>query len=176
MPGMHQYEVVGRMKPSEKKPLTQVFRMRVFAANEVVARSRFWYYMAGLRRVKRSNGEVLSTREIFEKRPTSINNYGFYLRYDSRSGTHNMYREYRALSLNDAVDKMYSEMASRHRARRSSVQIVRTTVLNASQCKREGVKMFHDNGINFKLFHRISRASHPRHRATFKAHRPTTFF
>ncbi len=40
----------------------------------------------------------------------------------SRSGTHNMYREVRDTSLNGAIDKMYNEMAGKHRARRSVVQ------------------------------------------------------
>ena len=35
--------------------------------------------------------------------PTKIKNIGVWLRYDSRSGTHNMYREYRELTVSAAV-------------------------------------------------------------------------
>ena len=35
-----------------------------------------------------------------------IKNYGITIRYNSRSGTHNMYKEYRSVSLCDAVDQM----------------------------------------------------------------------
>ena len=53
------------------------------------------------------------------------------LRYDSRSGTHNMYREYRELSKADAVTACYSEMASRHRVRSRSLQIVSVDAIQA---------------------------------------------
>lgn len=42
--------------------------------------------------------------QIFEKRPEQIKNYGIWIRYDSRSGTHNMYKEYRAMSRVEAVE------------------------------------------------------------------------
>ena len=35
-----------------------------------------------------------------------MKNYGIWLRYDSRSGTHNMYKEYRDVSLDGAVQQM----------------------------------------------------------------------
>ena len=41
--------------------------------------------------------------QIFEKKPEQIKNFGIWLRYDSRSGTHNMYREYRDLTTGGAV-------------------------------------------------------------------------
>ena len=41
--------------------------------------------------------------QIFEKKPLRIKNFGVWLRYDSRSGTHNMYREYRDLTVASAV-------------------------------------------------------------------------
>merc|ERR1719253_2127981 len=112
MSSIHQYEVVGREKPNEKHPCPKVFRMKIFAPNTVVATSRFWYYISLLRSVKRTNGEIIKVSEIFEKNPNHIKNFGMWLRYDSRSGTHNMYKEYRDLTLNGAVAQMYSELAS----------------------------------------------------------------
>ena len=41
--------------------------------------------------------------QIFEKKPLQIKNFGVWLRYDSRSGSHNMYREYRDMSVSAAV-------------------------------------------------------------------------
>lgn len=35
-----------------------------------------------------------------------MKNYGIWLRYNSRSGTHNMYKEFRALTLCEAVNKL----------------------------------------------------------------------
>ena len=41
--------------------------------------------------------------QILDKSPQKIKNVGIWLRYDSRSGTHNMYREYRDLTVAGAV-------------------------------------------------------------------------
>lgn len=61
--------------------------------------------------------------QISEKKPLVVKNFGIWLRYDSRSGTHNMYKEYRELSRADAVHACYQDMAARHRARFRSVQV-----------------------------------------------------
>jgi large subunit ribosomal protein L18Ae len=167
------FEITGRMKDD---PKAKIYRMKIFSANSVVARSRFWYYISLMKRVKRANGEIISVHEIFEKNANYIKNFGMWIRYDSRSGTHNMYKEYRATSLNSAVEKMYSELASRHRARKSSVQIVRTAVVKAKDCKRANTLQFHDSKIQFRLMHRIPRPQSKEFRKTFKATKPTTFF
>lgn len=44
--------------------------------------------------------------QIREKKSLHVKNYGIWLRYNSRSGTHNMYKEFRALTLCDAVNKL----------------------------------------------------------------------
>ena len=41
--------------------------------------------------------------QIYEKKPLGIKNFGVWLRYDSRSGSHNMYREYRDLTVAAAI-------------------------------------------------------------------------
>merc|ERR1712071_102093 len=109
---------------------------KLIADNSVVARSRFWYYMSLMKKVKRANGEICSVKEIFEKKPGFVKNFGMWLRYDSRSGTHNMYKEYRDTTLNGAVEKMYAEMSGLHRARKSTIQAIRTAVVAAKDCKR----------------------------------------
>lgn len=38
--------------------------MRLFAPNEVVAKSRFWYFLKKLRKVKKSAGEIVSLNEV----------------------------------------------------------------------------------------------------------------
>ena len=61
--------------------------------------------------------------KIHERRPTKVKNFGIWIRYDSRSGTHNMYKEYREMSRTEAVDALYQDMAARHRARFRSVHV-----------------------------------------------------
>lgn len=115
--------------------------MRIFAPNTVVAKSRFWYFLMKLRKVKKANGEIVSLNvvskycihkslsetdgnsKIHEKHPLKVKNFGIWLRYDSRSGTHNMYKEYREMSRTDAVEALYQDMAARHRSRFRSIHV-----------------------------------------------------
>lgn len=68
-------------------------------------------------------GRGVLLAQIHEKRPTKVKNFGIWIRYDSRSGTHNMYKEYRAMSRAEAVDSLYQDMAARHRSRFRSIQV-----------------------------------------------------
>lgn len=61
--------------------------------------------------------------QIHEKRPQKVKNFGIWIRYDSRSGTHNMYKEYREMSRTEAVEALYQDMAARHRARFRSIHV-----------------------------------------------------
>jgi large subunit ribosomal protein L18Ae len=66
---------------------------------------------------------LLTFIQIHEKRPQKVKNFGIWIRYDSRSGTHNMYKEYREMSRTDAVDALYQDMAARHRSRFRSIHV-----------------------------------------------------
>ena len=118
-----EYQVVGRHLPTDAQPTPKLYRMRIFAANEVVAKSRFWYFLRKLKKVKKANGEIIGVNVISERRPLRVKNFGIWLRYDSRSGTHNMYKEFRELSRADAVHSLYQDMAARHRARFRSIHV-----------------------------------------------------
>ena len=82
----------------------------------VLAKSRFWYFMKKINKAKKSGGELLAVNELFDRAPTKAKNYGIWLRYESRTDTHNMYKEFRDVTINGAVSQLYSEMAGRHRA------------------------------------------------------------
>merc|ERR1711898_43631 len=129
-----QYEVIGRHVPTERDPAPKAYRIKLFTKNETQARSRFWYFIRRLVKMKKANAEILSIREIYEKKPEKVSKYGIWLRYDSRSGTTNMYKEYTALTQNDAVQAMYQEMAGRHRARFSSIHIIKCVEIEAKNC------------------------------------------
>ena len=117
-----------------------------------------------------------------------VKNFGIWLRYDSRSGTHNMYKEFRELSRADAVKALYQDMAARHRARFRSIQvhiistssytlcliflqILRVVEIEKSEdVRRPYIKQLLTPGLKFPLPHRVSKA-----RSTFVASRPSTF-
>lgn len=103
---MKLFQVVGRKAPTATDPNPSAYRMKLFAGNEVLARSRFWYFMHQMRKMKKTTGEILDVNEITEKNTRYVKNYGFWLKYNSRSGVHNMYREYRDTSLNAAIDTL----------------------------------------------------------------------
>lgn len=152
------------------------------------------YFLHQLHKLKKSTGEILSVNHIREKNSNIVKNYGITLRYNSRSGTHNMYKEYRDTSLTGAVEAMYADLAGRHRARFSSIQIVDTKVVKAGvrasrkynpeidggeapeAVVRDSTKQFAARNVRFPLPHRIQRAPLKSLRTTYAAKRPTTFF
>ena len=56
--------VVGRALPTEKDPKPSLFKMTIFAPNVVVAKSRFWYFVSQLKKLKKANGEVVDIKEV----------------------------------------------------------------------------------------------------------------
>eukprot|EP00887_Chlorella_sp_A99_P001857 scaffold19.g1857.t1 len=168
----HQYQVVGRHLPSEKDPEPTIYRMKMWAQDPTRAKSKFWYFLRKLRKVKKANGQILAINEIFERHPTTVKNYGIWVRYQSRTGVHNAYKEYRDTTLNGAVEQLYQEMGSRHRVRAASLQIIKTATLVAAQCKRPNILQFHDSKIRFPLTRKVARPSDPTRKTLYKASRP----
>jgi large subunit ribosomal protein L18Ae len=147
---LHEYQVSGRKLPSTSEPSPQLYKMRIFASNEIVAKSRFWYFLSKLKKIKRTAGEIVAFNEVLEKKPLKVKNFGVWLRYDSRSGTHNMYKEFRAMSRSEAVQSccirdgcfmmlimmIDMDMAARHRARFRSIHIIKVSELTTAQVRR----------------------------------------
>lgn len=50
--------------PTDANPTPKLFRMRIFAPNNIVAKSRFWYFLAKLRKIKKANGEIVSLNVV----------------------------------------------------------------------------------------------------------------
>lgn len=178
MTWLHQYHVVGRMVPgksgTKENEETTVFRMRIFAPNQVIAKSRFWYFLRKLKRVKKANGEILAVNEIHEKDISTVKNIGVWLRYKSRSDTANMYKEYRNVSITGAVEQMYMEMSGRHRARWSSIQVLKVKEIAEEDVRRPNTLQFLTPDLKFPLPHTRPRASTKNRRAMYLGYRPTT--
>ncbi|KAJ5929014.1 60S ribosomal protein L20-B [Penicillium verhagenii] len=167
-----EYQVIGRHLPTEANPTPKLYRMRIFAPNTVVAKSRFWYFLAQLRKLKKSNGEIVSLNVIAEKRPLKVKNFGIWLRYDSRSGTHNMYKEFREMSRTDAVDALYQDMAARHRARFGSIHVLKVVeITDNDSIRRPYIKQLLGKNVSFPLPHRSANPG----KKLFAYSRPSTF-
>jgi len=89
-----------------------------------------------------------------------------------------MYKEYSALTQNDAVAEMYQEMAGRHRARFSSIHIIKVVELMGdlkTKVLRATNKQFLDSKIAFPLPHRQPTVNKKGNKKKVLANRPTTF-
>ncbi|KAJ8055301.1 60S ribosomal protein L20 [Yarrowia lipolytica] len=169
---LNEYQVIGRKLPTEAAPEQKLYRMRIFAPNEVVAKSRFWYFLTQLKKVKKSTGEIVAINKISEKTPTKVKNFGIWIRYDSRSGTHNMYKEYRDVSRTNAVEMLYQDMAARHRSRFRSIHVLKVVELESEEdVKRQYVKQLLAPDLKFPLPHRVQKS-----RNIFASKRPSTFY
>lgn len=172
---LRQFLVAGRKLPSESDPNPIIYRMRIFANDEIRAKSRFWYFARRLNKIKTAHGEIVSVEEITEKKTDHVKTYGITIRYETRNGITNMYREYRDTSLCGAVGRMYQDMAGRHRARAETIHIIQTVALNvASKVKRSNTLQFYNSKIRFPLLHETVRAPNKALRSTFVSARPLT--
>ena len=113
--------------------------------------------------------------EIFERRPNHVKTFGIVLRYQSRTGNHNMYKEYRDVSLNGAVSQLHAEMAGNHRASPDTISIIITAVLNKKKEIRRPRSLQFRGSIKFPILRTTTRASHRRYHSVFRATRPNTF-
>mmetsp|Transcript_6881 Transcript_6881/g.8917 ORF Transcript_6881/g.8917 Transcript_6881/m.8917 type:complete len:184 (-) Transcript_6881:231-782(-) len=176
---MKQFQVVGRHMANVEHPNPEAYRMIIFAPNPVIAKSKFWYYMHQFRKMKKTTGEILDCVELVEKDSQSVKNYGIWLRYDSRSGTHNMYREFRDVKLTGAVSQLYDEMAGRHRTRPRSIRIIRTSIVADEDLKRLNPMQYVGDDVKFPLPHRVAsgkRGQKALSARTYTKNRPTTYF
>ncbi|KAL6077806.1 hypothetical protein STEG23_020798 [Scotinomys teguina] len=123
-----------------------LYRMLIFALNHVGAKSGFWYFEWHLKK----DEEVIGGDSIqFEKSPLRVKIFSIWLRHDSRSGTHNMYREYQDLTTAGTVTQCYRDMSTRHRAHTHSIQIMKVEEIAVGKRHPPAVK------IKFPLPHHV---------------------
>jgi len=170
---IRQFWVVGRESPSEENKDPTCYRIRVFAKNTVIARSKFWYEMKRQNKVRKCQGEIVSVSEIFERKANSVKNYGIVLKYLTRTGVVNMYKEYRDNTLCGAVSQMYNEMAGRHSAKGENIFIIKTVVQPPSSVVRDKTRQFNKKTLKYPKFTTQKRAPTPSHGSIFTAKRPT---
>ncbi|XP_045699884.1 60S ribosomal protein L18a-like [Phyllostomus hastatus] len=170
---LREYEVVGCCLPTPKCCTPPLCRTLIFAPNHVIAKSRFWYFVSQLKKMKKSSGEIVYCGNVFEKSPLRVNNFGIWLHYP-RSRTCNMYLEYRDLTNSGTITQGYQDMGARHCACANSIQIMMVEEIAASKCRQPSVKHFPDSKIKFPLFHCV--LLHCQHKPCFTTNWPNTFF
>jgi len=85
-----------------------------------------------------------------------------------------MYKEYREMSRTEAVDRLYQDMAARHRSRFRSIHILKVVEIEkADDIRRPYIKQLLTKDLKFPLPHRINKSATKK---VFAANRPSTFF
>ena len=173
-----QFLVFGRALPTEKTPNPAVIVVKVIAPNEAVARSRFWKLNKRDHKLKRSHGEVLKIQEVHEKTKTITKNFGVFLKYRSHTGVHNMFKEYRDVSMRGAIDQMYNEIAGNYKASSERVDIIKTVELNKEELKIRNPRCLQwvdTESIQYPLWRKTARPTHSKYSSHFAKRRPVVF-
>merc|ERR1711907_333485 len=102
-----------------------------------------------------------------------MGNYGIVLKYLTRTGIVNMYKEYRDNTLCGAVSQMYNEMAGRHSAPSESIHIIKTLIQPDSKVLRPQIVQYTKAGLSYPKFTTLKRAPTASHKSVFTATRPT---
>ena len=153
-PHLKHYQVVGRATPTEAEPNPTVYKFEVFAPNFVVAKSKFWTLMRDKHKVKAPKGDVLSCK-VVKDRKIAARNYSVDIAYYSQAcGYTQMTKEFRDVSRAGAVSQAYNDLASKHRARYQSIDVLGVKSIEGSTCRRPFVAQFNDPKLKFPLFHR----------------------
>merc|ERR1711937_410400 len=171
----NEYQIMGRLNSNLTNISPAVHRMKIWASDLFQARSKFWFFMRKICGIHKNKGYIISCYQIFERKPTISKNYGLWISYASRTGNHNAYKEYRDLTLTGAVQQLYSEMASRHRTKSESIQLIKTAVISARKCKRSITMYYNANTIDIPLIRKLFRPSRKLHKRFFKKNRPSVF-
>merc|ERR1711904_429525 len=143
--GIQCFEVMGRARPSAKVASPPVFKMNIYAPNQIVARSRFWYFLKRMKKIKHANGVLVSCKPVEESLEQNVENYAVWARFDSRTGTHNVYKEFRDISCTGAVGQAIQALNGNHRAKTATIQIMGVMKIDSSQVRSKMIKDIHEN-------------------------------
>jgi large subunit ribosomal protein L18Ae len=80
-----------------------------------------------------------------------------------------------AIIININLPTTDQDMASRHRARFRSIQVISVAEVKGEAIRRQYIKQLLEPGLKFPLPHRIQRAPSRRFKSVFSGQRPTTF-
>ena len=73
---LKEFEIIGRALPTEKNSSPPLYKMRIFAPDEVIGKSKYWYFVSRLKKIKKSTGEIVSCRRVCIIHTNSLNYMG----------------------------------------------------------------------------------------------------
>ena len=69
---LKEFKIIGRRVPTAKVQKPPLFRMRIFAPDVVSAKSRFWYFMALHKKLKKTVGEIVACSRVRIKKTSLL--------------------------------------------------------------------------------------------------------
>ena len=173
-----QFYVYGRVSPSECNPEPEITVIKVIAKNSAFAKSKFWKIMRTQNKIKKSSGEILKIQELFNSGKINSQNFGIYLKYQSHVGKQNMFKEFRAVSVQDAVDQLYNEMGGNYKVSRDRIDIVKVVKLNGDQLRIKNPRCLafsNTDKIAIPVWKKNFRPSQAKYRSNMTKKRPCTY-
>lgn len=167
------FEVIARPLATPIHPNPPAIRVQVFAPDEIVAKSHFWAVARHGARLKKSHGEILSVKQVLEPEPTRVKNYGVWLSYKSVRGTHNIYKEYRDITTEGAVLRLYQEMSGTHNCHPEMINIIRISEVQSGDVQHRHVEQFCEPTVKFPIAQKPIRPAHPCQKRLISKKRPT---
>lgn len=89
-----------------------------------------------------------------------------------------MFKEYRAESIQSALDQMYNEMGGNYRVSRDRVEVIKTVEMTEDQLrikKPRCLQYKNTETLSVPVWKKSSRPSLPQYRTNFVKTRPSTF-
>ena len=170
-----QFLIYGRALPSKNTPEPKVCVAKVFAKNEAFARSKFWKLNLKDHKLKRTHGEILKIQEIHEKPTEVARNFGIFLKYRSRTGIHNLFKEFRDVSLKGAVNQMYNEMGGNYHVDAEKVTVINTVELKTEELRVRNPRCLQwtdSSKVAYPLWRKTIRKTNAKYNTVFASKRP----
>merc|ERR1739838_111163 len=145
-----EYLVIGRKIPKDGE-VTKTFSVNIWAKNDVVAKSKFWYVIRNNEKLKKTKSEIITCDVVFEVASDVARNFSVFARFDSRTGTHNMCKEFRDVTRAGAVTQAINELGGCHRAQTRTIQIMDVSEVADEKCRKNKTLQFHDEKLKFAV-------------------------
>lgn len=121
---LKEYEVYVSKTPSAEEADPQVFKTTVFAPNEIIAKSKTFNLLRKQYKIKSTQGTILKMAEVPQYTDVKVRTFKITAAYRSKSAIHSLQKEVRDVTKALAVERLYQDLRSRHRAQTATITII----------------------------------------------------
>ena len=69
---LKEYNIIGRMMPTENQPNPPLYKLRILTPDDVTANSRYWNYVTSLKKMKKTQSEIVSLQEVTGENKSNV--------------------------------------------------------------------------------------------------------